>query len=67
MVLDKEIRRQEENYSALFYLSLSFVQVLGAMRPGVLTGICTGGQQHSMAADCPVKCLLDVLSSFLNI
>lgn len=34
LLLGKEIRRQEENPS-LFYLSLSFVQVLGAMRPGV--------------------------------
>lgn len=34
LLLGKEIRRQEEN-SSLFYLSLSFVQVLGATRPGV--------------------------------
>lgn len=36
-LLGKEIRRQEESSSALFYLSLSFVQVFGAMRPGVST------------------------------
>lgn len=55
---------RSERHSALFYLRLSFVRVLGAMEPGVSAP--NGYQFHFKAADCSVNCLLRFLPLLLN-